>query len=165
MDSQVGGGGEMNSPRGKEMDGNQRERRPDMGHDPRGGPGEERKPETIKVVPGIWPGLRPAGEVRWGLPGISQRALNPCPFPSCPPGCLEGALPQSPVSPPAFLSLVGGSQGRVLPAPAVLCGFLWASPGCRTGLPEVCIWPWEPIPGSHTLSEDARPFQLFHGRS
>lgn len=96
-DGQSGGGwgGEMNSPRGKEMDGNQRKRRPDMGHDPRGGPGEERKPETIKVVPGIWPGLRPAGEVRWGLPGISQRALNPCPFPSCPPGCLEGALPQS----------------------------------------------------------------------
>lgn len=43
VDSQTGGGGPMDRHRGEEMDGDQRERTPDMGHDGRGGPGEETK--------------------------------------------------------------------------------------------------------------------------
>lgn len=84
-DGQSGGGwgGEMNSPRGKEMDGNQRERRPDMGHDPRGGPGDERKPETIKVVPGItWLEAGRRGEM--GAPGDFTESLEPLPLPLLP---------------------------------------------------------------------------------
>lgn len=43
---------------------------------------------------------------------------------------------------PPFLPLVwGGGRKRVLPAPMVLSGFLWAPPGCCAGLPEVCVWP------------------------
>lgn len=151
MDSQTGWGGQMDRHGGKELDGNQREGRADPGHDQRGvreRKGSRRHPRRLRASD-------PGPDRRQSRRGGSRECPSDPGTPAPPPPALlavwkglshkaevTASPPTSLGELPPFLPLVGGGgRKRVLPAPAVLAGFLWAPPGRCAGLPEVCVWP------------------------